>query len=194
MATHAIFQKNKMQAAECYILLFLPISEWISLLVIPLSFSVPRSSLNLHFPQARTGWTQLSYTASWNAAASEFTFPFFSSIESRNLALGVTLGRCWQRSTAGWHLSPATAELKYSVPSSKPCIKQTSKQTKSLPRFLQKQFEAEVNLRKCNVFFFSGRSSIRRIRIKYHVDCALNSAQISLNCDVKNVRQQLWPV
>jgi len=36
---------------------------------------------------------------------------FFSSTETRNSALGVGLSHFWQRSTAGWHLSPATAEL-----------------------------------------------------------------------------------
>lgn len=146
---------------EYYILFFLPISEWVSLLVILLSFLLPRSSLNLHFPQTRTSWTQISYTASWNSAVGEFTFPFFSSTETRNLALGVTLSHCWQRSTAGWHLPSATAELEYSVPSSKLCIKQTkNQQTKSLPRILQKQFEAEVNWRKFNLFF--SHSSIRK--------------------------------
>lgn len=59
------------------------------------------------------------------------SFFFFSSIETGNLALGVPLSHCWQRSTAGWHLSSATAELKYSLPNSKTRFKQTNKTRKN---------------------------------------------------------------
>lgn len=160
---------------EYYILIFLPISEWITLWVIPLSFLLPRKSLNLHFPQIRTHWAQIS-CITLETLQSKFTFSFiffffFSSTETGNLALGVPLSHCWWRSTAGWHLPSATAELKYSVPSSKMCFKQT-KQGKILQRILQQQFEAEVNLRKFDLFFQPLPK--RKICIKYHMNWALH--------------------
>lgn len=120
---------------EYYILIYLPVSEWVTLRVILLSFLLPRKSLNLHFPQIRTHWAQISYIT-LEILQSEFTFSFFlffffSSIETGNLALGVPLSHCWQRSTAGWHLSSATAELKFSLPNSKTCFKQTNKTRKN---------------------------------------------------------------
>ena len=60
---------------------FIPLSEWITLLAIPLSFLLPRSSLNLHFPQTKLNWTKISYVASWNIAVSEFTFAFFQVLK-----------------------------------------------------------------------------------------------------------------
>lgn len=68
----------------------------------------------------------------WNTAEwIHILFLFFSSTETGNLALGVPLSHCWQRSTAGWHLSSAMAELKYSVPSSKMCFKEMNKTRKN---------------------------------------------------------------
>lgn len=60
---------------EYYILIFLPISEWITLWVIPLSFLLPRKSLNLHFPQIRTHWAQIS-CITLETLQSKFTFSF----------------------------------------------------------------------------------------------------------------------
>lgn len=55
---------------------------------------------------------------------------------------------------------------------------------------LQKEFEEQANLRKFSAF--SAIPPSEKKCIKYHVDCALNSAEISLHCNAKNVRQQFW--
>lgn len=81
------------------------------------AFSSNKNQLNTNFL-----YSPLKHCSEW------IHISFFSSTETRNLALGVTLSHCWQRRTAGWHLSSATAELKYSVPSSKLHTKQTNKQ------------------------------------------------------------------
>lgn len=56
---------------------------------------------------------------------------------------------------------------------------------------LEKEFEEQVHLRKCSAFSAIPPSEKKKINcIQHHVNCALSSAEISLHCDVKNVRQQ----
>lgn len=176
---------------EYCILLFLPISERITLLVIPLSFLLPRSSLNLHFPQTRTSWTPISYIAPWNTAVSEFTFPFFQVLkletwpwESRSATAGreALLGDICHQPPLSWNIRFLAASCTLNRQTNKKPSKNSPKAVWSRSEFVKTQY------------IFQPFVSIRKIRIKYHMNCALSSAQISLNCNVKNVRRQFWPV
>lgn len=178
---------NKAQTVEYLeynILLFVPISEWILLMVIPLSFFTAKEQPNLAFSSNKNRLNTDFLYHLLKHCAERIHISFFSSAETwpweSHAATAV------ERSTAGWHLSSATAELKGSVPNSKLCIKQTNKKPSK---------NARKGVWRASTFeemqcIFSSPSE--KICIKHHVNCALSSAEISLHCNVKNVRQQFW--
>lgn len=153
-------------------------------------FLLLRKSLDLYCPQIRACRAKNFLYNPWNIAEwihILFIF-FFSSTETGNLALGVPFSHCWQRSTAGWHLSSATAELKYSLPSSKMCFKQTNKTRKKPSKYSPTAVRTRSEFERIWLIFSATPPSQKFPSIPRE----LSSAQISWNCNVKNVRQQFW--
>lgn len=177
---------------EYYILIFLPISEWITLWVIPLSFLLPRKSLNFHFPQIRTRWAQIS-CITLETLQSKFTFSFLFFFFFQVLKLETWPWESHSATAGGeallgdiCHQPPLSSDIQFLA--ARCALNKQTKQGKILQRILQQQFEAEVNLRKFDLFF----QPLPQQKNLHQVSDELSSAQISWNCNVKNVRQQFW--